>query len=68
MCGRSGKLVGFKSVVSHVRNTLTAHIRCANDSGDKTLTVRVLDIMCNDISVVDRADWEDRAPCCVCGV
>lgn len=50
-----GSVIGFNSEVSHVGNTLKEHIKCANDSGDKTLTVCVIaDIMCNDISVVDR--------------
>lgn len=50
-----GSVIGFKSAVSHVRGTLKAHIKCANDSGDKTLTVWVIaDIMCNDISMGDR--------------
>lgn len=61
--------MGFKSVVSHVRSTLKEHIKCANDSGDKTLTVWVIaDIMCNDISVVDRAGRGPGPSPCLCGV
>lgn len=47
---------GLNQLVSHVRSTLKARIKCANDGGDKTLTVWVIaGIMCDDISVEDRA-------------
>lgn len=64
-----GSVIGFKLLASHVRNTLKGDIKCANDCGAKTLTVWVIaDIMCNVISVADRAGRGTGPSLCLCGV